>query len=751
MTANAAHIACLLVADREGLESSLSAVFARNGVPAVRLLRKGHKSVSDVDSAEAAQDVIFVDGALDDATALVRQLARDSGGIPIIGLLDHPDSAIGEAMLRAGACAYIARSEIDGAGEERRLFAPISALAAVERRRREEVSDIRRKLMDSYDSRERFEAQSTEMVEMAENLERAYRMADRASRDAAETARRLEGVIHTVVDSVLIVRRDGRIDEVNPAAVAMFRRRREQLIGMNVGMLLPGIELHRETEGGRRPSRTQTVFEWQAVEISGEVFPVELSVGALQLDGDILEICVVRDISDRKRIEERIRELALTDPLTKLSNRNAFRSRLDDAMANAQRIGHSVALILMDLNKFKAVNDNFGHPTGDALLIEVANHLKNATRKNDTVARLGGDEFALILGGLGAMDGVRHLLDRIIEAVCTPMVIEGSLINVGASFGVAFFPGDDADAEGLIRKADLALYQAKATGENTYRIYDRHLHRRIRGQKAVEDDLRLALARDEFTLHVQPQIDTASRRVTGLEALVRWRHPTRGLLMPADFIPIAETSGLIGELGMWALSEACRKLALWDSNGHPCKRMAINISINEFRDPKLVGAVRRCLTDHGIAPERIEFEITETAVDSKVGPLIEQLKALREIGVGLAIDDFGTGYASLAYLRRFPVQRLKIDQSFSRNIADDEADAVFVRAIVDLAKGLRLGVIAEGIETEAQAEFFSSVGCLEVQGYYFARPMPIDDYPAWHRAQDSAGRADAGASNSKMS
>jgi len=688
------------------------------------------KQWSAGDQPNVPADLVLVDAESKAAKTAVEKLLTDPEHGPIVALAREPSDDSSQEWLDAGTAAVIDHASLDDSNPSGPA-ALLIALARAERQRKDDAAEFQRSLADSYDSRERLESQSAEMIAMAEDLERAYRLADDSSRQAVETARRLEGVINTVADSVLIVRGDGRIEQANPAAEQAFGLKRESLLGGPIDALLPGIQLRRD-EADDRGSR-RSVFEWQARKHEGTLFPVELSVGSLRLGDDRFEICVARDIADRKRAEARVRELALSDPLTKLSNRNAFRARLEDAVERSKRTGKTIALILMDLNKFKAVNDNFGHPTGDALLVEVAKHLKRTVRKSDTVARLGGDEFALVLPELDGVEGVPPLLGRIIDAICDPMVIDGSLIKVGTSMGVAFFPADDEDVEGLIRKADLALYQAKATGENTFRVYDRQLHRQMRQRKTLEDDLRLALARDEFELHVQPQIDVQSTCVVGAEALIRWRHPTQGLRKPAEFIAAAENAGLIGPIGQWVLGQVVKTIGLWDAAGEAPLRMAVNMSVRQLVDPGLVDTIRECLTKAGLSASRLEFEITETAIDRHIDPLVEKLAALRGLGVGLAIDDFGTGYASLAYLRRFPIQRLKIDQSIVRNISKSEADADFARAIVDLAKSLRFGVVAEGIETQNEADFFGRIGCVEMQGYFFAEPMPIADFPKWRR------------------
>jgi diguanylate cyclase (GGDEF)-like protein/PAS domain S-box-containing protein len=735
MTVDPQERKCLLVAKDPAIEAAVSEAFAGLRPHRIAVARV---DLPPTDILDRFFEFYVVDSAIADPLGTVEALhLADPDGF-VIGIIRNDDTSTGNAMLKAGAATFFGIEEI--AGTESRLAALASALIRIQTRRRDHLGRLERELLDARDSRERIEAQSADMIAMAEDLERAYRAADSATRDARSTAQRLEGVINTVVDSVLIVRGDGRIEQANPAAETMFGRPRERIAGSAVGTLLPGLDLEHDKRREGAAPRTKSVFEWEAVNERSVGFPVELSVGAFRAADHELAICVVRDIAERKRIEKRIRDLALIDALTGLSNRSAFRTRLDDAIARSQRSGRPAALILMDLNKFKAVNDNFGHPAGDALLIEVAKLLRANTRKTDTVARLGGDEFAIILTDLQDMDVVQITIGRIVEAVCTPMVIDGSLIKVGTSLGVAFYPHDDEDADGLIRKADLALYQAKATGEDTYRIFDRELQRAARGRKTIEDDLRLAIVRQSFLLHFQPQIDVASHTLIGAEALIRWQHPTRGLLRPLEFIPIAEATGLVGAIGDWVLELSCRQMAAWDAQGAPVERIAVNVSLRQFRDDSLIRKIRDCLAATGLAPDRLELEITETALDRDVDTLIASLAALRDMGVRLAMDDFGAGYASLSYLRRFPVERLKIDQSFVRNIGRSASDAAFPRAIIGLAQGLGLDVLAEGIETEAEANFFVKAGCPKMQGHLFAKPMPVDEFAAWRTAYQAARR-----------
>ena len=436
-------------------------------------------------------------------------------------------------------------------------------------------------------------------------------------------------------------------------------------------------------------------------------------------------------MADRKRAEESLLEILHRDPLTGLANRQKFRERLDDAVKNAQRLGRSVALMFLDIDKLKVVNETYGHPVGDALLRDVSRQLCQAIRETDTVARLGSDEFAIVLTNLEDTSPVNSMATRIIEQISKSRVIEGCYVTVEASTGVCFYPTDAKDPDELIRKAELALYQAKAEGPGSYHLYDDVLHSKVQAQVALEQELRLALARDEFLLHYQPQIDVSSGQVVGVEALVRWKNPLRGMVPPTDWIPTAEASGLIVPIGEWVLREACAQNKAWQENGISTFRMAVNISAVQFRCGHLVPTVETVVKDIGIDPKWLELEITESMVIEDVEGVIKKLERLNSLGVDIAIDDFGTGYSSLAYLKRFPVDRLKIDRSFVQNIATDLDDAAITEAVINLGHSLNIAVIAEGVETGEQLSFLSSRGCDEVQGFYFGRPMPADEVEEW--------------------
>jgi diguanylate cyclase (GGDEF)-like protein len=446
----------------------------------------------------------------------------------------------------------------------------------------------------------------------------------------------------------------------------------------------------------------------------------------------------VVDITERKVAEDTIWRMAHHDPLTQLPNRQLFREKLEEAIRNADRSGHMVALMFLDLDKFKGVNDNYGHPVGDQLLCAVSEQLLDVVRETDTVARLGGDEFAIILTNLEQVVPVDTLAKRIVGQISQPQVVDNCLLDIGTSIGICFYPLDDTDPDELIRKADLALYRAKAEGRGRYHIYDDVLHNKVTTRVAVENELRLAVVRGVFLLHYQPQIRISDGKVVGVEALVRWNHPVRGLVPPNEWIPIAEASGLIFPIGDWVLRTACSQNKAWQEAGLPFFRIAVNISAAQFQSGDLVTSVESALKESKLDPRWCELEITESMVIDGVEQAIEKLQRLRCAGVEIAIDDFGTGYSSLSYLKRFPIQRLKIDQSFVKNVLTDANEDAIVDAIIRMGHSLDLAVIAEGVETREQLACLSGKKCDEAQGYFLSRPLSAGDLAEWISANIGA-------------
>jgi diguanylate cyclase (GGDEF)-like protein/PAS domain S-box-containing protein len=450
------------------------------------------------------------------------------------------------------------------------------------------------------------------------------------------------------------------------------------------------------------------------------------------------------DVTERKQTEEEIRDLAMSDPLTGLANRNRFHADMARALLDAKRLGRQVALMFLDLDKFKSVNDELGHPVGDELLKQVGQRLVETARETDTVARLGGDEFAIIVTHLENPDAPALLAARIIKSLAAPFDMNGHSVEIGTSIGISVYPDDDIDVDELIGKADTALYQAKADGRGNYRLYDAVLHDATRAAKRTERELRLAIERREFILHYQPQIEISTGRVAGVEALLRWRHPMRDLVSPAEFMPVAEASDLIVDIDRLALRIACEQAMEWQASEEISDlRIAVNISPRQFNSDDLVASVEATLRDTGLPPERLELEITEGTVVEDAEQAVSTLSRLAALGVQVAIDDFGTGYSSLAYLKRFPVHRLKVDQSFVRGLTTDSDDAAIVQAVIQLGHAMRLEVIAEGVETEDQLTGLRALACDEVQGYLFCKPLPSDELVEWMNTRDSTPKRQA--------
>ncbi len=426
--------------------------------------------------------------------------------------------------------------------------------------------------------------------------------------------------------------------------------------------------------------------------------------------------------------------LAHYDQLTRLPNRLLFGDRLDKACQNARRKGSKVALFFIDLDRFKFVNDALGHAVGDLLLKTVARELLACVRESDTVARLGGDEFTIILENIQQLSDVTVVAERIIGRLASPFSILDNALRVTASIGIALFPDHDSQAAGLIKKADMAMYQAKHGGRDGYQLYVETLGVTTSERLALEAGLQSALENGEFRLFYQPQIALATAEVIGVEALLRWRHPQRGLLLPARFIPIAEETGLIVQIGEWALREACRQHREWLASGLPPIRVAVNVSLVQLYHPGFVDLVRGVIGETGIDPACVELEMTESVIMSHAEATIRTLRELRNLGIQLAIDDFGTGYSSLSYLSQFPLTRLKIDQSFIRNIDTVPANMAIVNAIVMLGTTLGLEIIAEGVETVKELQMLKTSHCGEVQGYHFSRPVLAAEFEHWYKS-----------------
>ncbi len=436
------------------------------------------------------------------------------------------------------------------------------------------------------------------------------------------------------------------------------------------------------------------------------------------------------DITFRKVAEEKIRYLAYFDALTDLPNRTLLTDRLTKALAGARRRNERVAILFLDLDRFKLINDSLGHSVGDLLLKDVAERLKACTRDQDTVARMSGDEFVIVLSGVKDSSEAEIAAQRIVGAIAGTFVVKGHSLSTSCSLGISLFPDHSEDSETLIKYADEAMYCAKESGRNDLRLFDEDMNRQAVKRLTLENDLRLALQREEFFLVYQPQVDITCMEITGLEALIRWQHPTLGLVPPNDFIGIAESSGLILPLGEWVLRTACAQARTWLDDGLLTAPVAVNVSAVQFRQETFCQVLREILFETGLPPQYLELELTETLLLSNEDVMFAVLRELAAIGVSLVIDDFGTGYSSLSYLKQFRVSKLKIDRSFIQDVAENADDAAITSAIINMARSLNLKVVAEGVETEAQLTFLREHQCDEIQGYYFSRPVTPKDLAA---------------------
>lgn len=472
---------------------------------------------------------------------------------------------------------------------------------------------------------------------------------------------------------------------------------------------------------------------WMAGTIAALTFIILCATLALSVLDARMASKTARMVESLKAANDELQRLALHDPLTKLPNRVLLEDRLNQALVHSQRHNTVFAILFVDLDRFKTVNDSLGHFIGDALLRAVAARLQNLVRAEDTVSRLGGDEFVVLLQEIASVADAVATADKILEGLGLVFRVHAHELFITPSIGISVFPAHGQNAQTLLTSADAAMYSAKKLGRNNAQIFAPEMNTSFPERLKLENDLRQALKRREFELHYQPKVDIQLGRIVGMEALLRWKHPDRGLVSPIDFIPLAEETGLIVPIGGWVLEEACNQNKAWQNMGLGKLSVAVNISAVQFRQKDLLETIAFALTKSGLAPEYLEIEITESTVMHNASEAIVTLERLRKSGVMISIDDFGTGYSSLSYLKSFPISTLKIDRSFIREISEDTSDAAIVRAIIGLAHNLRLRVVAEGVETRQQLDFLRSLESDEYQGYYFSRPIPASEFERFLR------------------
>jgi diguanylate cyclase (GGDEF)-like protein/PAS domain S-box-containing protein len=571
--------------------------------------------------------------------------------------------------------------------------------------------------------------------------------ADVTERKTAEaTLRNAAAVLANTGEGVVVTDLDGMVTSVNPAFTTITGYTEAEIIGQN--LRIGQSERHDRAFCEAMWKSIQQTGSWQG-EIwsqrkNGETYPKWVTVGTVYDKNaqPVGYVGTLTDISALKATERRLEQLATHDPLTGLPNRLILQARLEHALARSRRQELNGAVLFLDLDRFKVVNDTLGHAAGDQVLCTIAKRLKAWMRDIDTLTRLGGDEFVILLEDLPGPEYVAQVARRMIEQVLEPIVLdEGQEIFISTSIGISLFPGNGETPEDLIRNADAALYLAKEDGRGGFRFFTDELTKFASTRFDLENRLRRAIERHEFVLHYQPLVSLHDRRLKGVEALIRWRDPERGIVSPAQFIALAEDSGLIVSLGNWVLRTACAQMKAWMDSGLEGITLSVNLSPVQFRHGNIVGQIQRVLAETGLEGDVLELEITEGALMHATSDASEKLRSLRAMGIKISIDDFGTGYSSLAYLKRFPIDTLKIDQGFVREIAHDSTDRQIVIALISLANSLSFESVAEGIETEEQLAFLVKQGCASGQGYLFGRAMPAEEIQGF--LMDNAGVRDA--------
>ena len=545
-------------------------------------------------------------------------------------------------------------------------------------------------------------------------------------------------------EGILVTDAERRILSVNPAFEAVTGYSAQEVAGKDPAIV--ASTRHDERFYTAMHETLERNGYWQG-EIwnqrkNGEIYPEWLGVSVVHERNGRPKyyVYIFSDMSERKAAQERIEFLAHHDPLTGLPNRLLLRDRVEQAQAHAIRTNCQVALMFLDLDRFKTINDSLGHPVGDTLLKEVVERLKGCVRESDTVCRQGGDEFIILLNDIRDRDAVTRVAEKIHQRMADPFVLGGHALNTSFSIGIALYPDDGEDFDGLLQKADTAMYHAKEAGRNVHRFFTEQMNQQVVEHLTLETQLRKALENREFVLHYQPQMDLRDGTIVGVEALIRWNSPENGLVSPARFIPVAEVSGLIVPIGAWVIEEACRQAHAWQVAGLLPLVMAVNLSAVQFRRHDLINTVINALVLSDLDSQWLELELTESILLQDAESTLDAVRRLKALGVKLSVDDFGTGYSSLAYLKRFSVDKLKIDQSFIRDLESDPDDAAIVRAIIQMAHSLKLKTIAEGVENEALTNLLRIFNCDEIQGYGFAHPMPADQLEAFVRAQHARQR-----------
>ncbi|MGC2856282.1 EAL domain-containing protein [Novispirillum sp. DQ9] len=576
-----------------------------------------------------------------------------------------------------------------------------------------------------------------------------------ATRAIIQREERLRRIMETMVDGLVIIDERGIIETFNRAAERIFGYKAREVVGAPVNILMPEEEgeVHQDYVNAFLATGVSTVMgggrEVMGRRKDGSHFPLDLALSALRIGDQRLFIGVLRDISERKAAEERLRFLATRDHLTGLPNRAAFRDRLEEALEGAKRNSYLVGVLFIDLDHFKHINDSLGHSVGDRVLQAVGKRLEAYVRPGDTVAHLAGDEFTVILDRLRDPQDAARIASHLLDHLSQPFEVDGREIFTSGSIGIVIYPDNAENTVNLMRNVDTAVNHAKKQGRNTFQFYTEKLSDVMVRRLQIENGLRRALERNELKVVYQPKVDLETAEVIGAEALLRWSSADLGFVSPAEFIPVAEETGLIVPIGEWVLSEVCGQIGRWMDSGRVTVPVAVNLSARQFRQSDLTARITEILERSGISSELLELELTESTLVENADEAIQALWGLKGLGIRLSIDDFGTGYSSLSYLKRFPIDALKVDQSFVRDIPDSMDDMAITKAIISMGRSLDLKLVAEGVETLEQVEFLRANGCRIVQGYYFSKPVAAADFAAFVENFEEEGAAALRAFNAR--